>query len=105
MELFGYELTVFQISLIVALLVIAPLGYYNQRKRAKEKKEEEELFTQGYQNNSDESSINENDEESQQIITYISSYKDSYPKDAIRTALINNGNSQDKVDSLLEKYY
>ena len=102
MEILGIEFSLFQLILIALLFVIAPLGYYNQKRMLKKKEEEENIIKSYNQKNS---STQEDDEESKQIINYINNYKGSYPKDTIKSALLNNGNTAEKVESLVEKYY
>ena len=106
MDLLGVQLSLFQIILIIALIVILPLGLWNQKRKSKQKQEEFQMSSQGggstnYVSQEDSSQ----DEESQQIKSYILSYKNQYSRESLRAALINNGNTQKKIDRLLDENY
>ncbi len=104
MELFGIEFNIIQIALIAALLIVGPLGYFNMRRRKKLKEQDEKMF-EDFNSQNVQEGPDEDDPESQQIISYITSYKDQYSKESITSALLNNGNNPEKVSKLVDKYY
>ncbi len=86
-----------QIILIALLVIIVPIGFLNQRKRVKMKKEMDyhEVLK------SSQTGEYSNDK----IINYIEKYKAQYPRDSIKSALINAGNSSEEVEKYLNKFY
>lgn len=104
MEILGNSISPFQIFLIISLLVVGILGPLNQRRIKKAKLEEEELLGK-YDESEEKGNLDLNDEESQQIRNYISSYKNQYSRESIKSALLNNGNSSEKIEKLLDEYY
>lgn len=94
----------FQIFLIVALLLIVPLGFWNMKRMQKKKQEEEDLMYSQASQNSIPSTQSISPQE-QTAKEYIESYKSQYPRESIKTALINSGNSSEDVDAWLTKYF
>lgn len=104
MELFGIEFTILQVALVFALLLVGPLGFYNMKRRKRLKAQDESMF-ENFNSHTVEEGPGEDDAESQQIISYITSYKDQYSKESITSALLNNGNNPEKVSRLVDRYY
>ncbi|MCH8519564.1 MAG: hypothetical protein LAT82_02310 [Nanoarchaeota archaeon] len=105
------ELNLIQIILIGALIIILPLGLWNQQ-RMKKKKLEEELYgginsttKEGINNTSnfDESSISPQILEQAKI--YIQTYKSQYPKESVEQGLIQLGITNEQAKELINKYW
>lgn len=95
------KLTVILGSATVILIV----GFFVQRSYLKKKKKQQEE-AYGQYNNSSTSDINSsNDDYSNETIkNYILQYKSSYPRDSLKAALINSGNSESEVEKYLNKF-
>ncbi len=91
-------LTTMQIILIAALVVIARLGYTNQRKRLKKKEEESDPFVQPTQESTDTFT-------NSQIKDYISQNKKSYSRDALKQALTQAGHEEEEIEKYLKEFY
>jgi len=94
------ELTIIQMLLIGSLILIVPIGLYNQILRKKKKQEAEKLYA-----NSNNSNVSNEDYSNDTIKNYISQYKGTYSKDAIKSALVNAGNSESEVERYLNKFF
>lgn len=110
-----------QIVGLVLVLVVAPLGYWNMKRIQRKKLEEEDQFASmgtteiqapvegstsevpGTQE-TPATSTGVSPEEVP-LKTYIEQYKSQYSKEALRSALLNNGYDQDLVNTCLEKYF
>jgi len=62
---------------------------------------EERMMMQNYGNKSSQGIT----PQEQAAKTYIESYKNQYPRSSIKTALVNNGNSETDVENWLNKYF
>ena len=118
-----------QIIGLVLVVVIVPLGIWNMKRMQRKKLEEEDQFasmgsseieapsenlgTQGDQKTSEEVSPGavpqtggvETPEAEIPLKTYIEQYKSQYSKEALKSALLNNGYDSTLVDTCLEKYF
>lgn len=87
-------------------LVIAIIGQIIivKNKRAKQKEEEDMNLAYGSnsQNNLSKLELTESETIAKK---YIEDYKSTYPKESIKTALINNGNLETDVDNWINKYF
>jgi len=93
------ELTLVQMILIGVLVLIVPLGIWNQQRVKKRKKDLENF-------NYDNSDSNTSDFVENSIIkNYILQYKGQYGRDAIKQSLISAGNNEDEVEKHLDKYF
>lgn len=90
------------VSLVLGGILILFFGFIIQRKILKKKELEEIKMYSNYNNLEDNKNISEKENEAR---NYILKYKDSYSKDSIKNALINNGNSLEDVERWLDKYF
>lgn len=93
-------LTSFQIFLIILLVIVFPVGLWNQKRMIKKRSQDLENFN--YHSQRDINSLS-NDE--QNARGYILQNKGQYPKESLMKALINNGFSEKNVNDWLNKYY
>jgi len=97
------------ISILGGALVILIGGFIVQRSYLKKKKLAEEKAYSGYNNSSSSvpttSSSVDGDYSNETIKNYISEYKSTYPRDSIKSALINAGNSESEVEKYLNKFF
>ena len=111
-------LTIFQIVLIGALVLIAPLGFWNMQRRKRKQKEdalfgddgkvEEESSSntstqQTTPNQGNEGGIAPNVEE--QIKQYIFQYKTSYSKESIEQGVLAYGITPQQAKMMVDKYF
>lgn len=89
-----------QIILIVALVVIFPLGLWNQKRQVKKKESMLQSYT--YSPNMDSANLSDNEKKAKE---YIIQYKATYQKDSIKAGLINMGLSDSESESYLSKYF
>ncbi len=94
-------LNTIQISLMAALLIILPLGFLNMLRMKKKKKQFENF---DYSNSSGTQNTSE-DFSNEIIKNYILQYKAQYPRDTIKSALINSGNDPQMVEKYLNKFF
>jgi hypothetical protein len=102
-----------QIIGLVLVIVVVPLGIWNMKRMKTKKMQEEDQFSS--MGSSDIGAPSEGigsepvgvetPEAEVPLKTYIEQYKSQYSKDALRSALINNGYEASLVDSCLEKYF
>lgn len=105
------EISLLQILGIIAILLILPLGIYNNI-RMKKKKQEMENY---YNNNSTSenegeyglSSVSESGISAQEEAgrAYILQYKGSYSRESIKSALVGTGYLESDVEDWLNKYF
>lgn len=95
--------------MIAAILVIAVIGYWNQRRMIRKKNNEliegtmYSPSSNTYSNPDAEFIVNnEIDEKSK---AYIEQYKSSYPKESLEQGLLNFGVTPEEAKKLVEKYY
>ena len=95
------------ISILGGALVILVGGFIVQRSYLKKKKLAEEKAYSGYNNSSSSqaSSSLDTDYSNDTIKNYISQYRGTYSKDAIKAALVNAGNSEIEVERYLNKFF
>ena len=111
------ELSTLDIILIALLIIIIPVGIWNQRRMNK-KKLEQELYgdiedknpnlVQNENNHNSESQISNNIENPQileQAKNYINTYKSQYPKESIEQGLVQLGISNEEAKKLIEQYW
>lgn len=91
-------LTSFQIFLIISLIVVFPLGLWNQKRMIKKR----EFSMENYHSQRDLNSLSQDEKNARQ---YILEYKTQYSKESLKKALINSGASEKQIDSWLIKYY
>lgn len=86
-------------------VIIGGIGQIIIIKNKKRKLKEEESMMSNYGSSSSSLSSNEISPQEQVAKKYIEDYKTSYPKESIKTALINNGNSESDVNFWMDKYF
>ena len=106
MEFNFSQINVVQIIGIISLFLIIPLGIWNmKRMKTKKQQEEEAVNSMGEWNSSaissEESSIDPNEIA---IKDYILKYKSQYSREAIKSALKNNGYGEEVIEKYLNKY-
>lgn len=89
------------IGLIVGGLLVGGIGQYIIIKK---KKAAQEYDYSSFQSDS-AFSESSGDFSNDSIKTYIEQYKSSYPRDSIKTALLNSGNSESEVERYLVKFF
>jgi hypothetical protein len=101
------ELTPLQISLIVALLIVGPGGYWNMQRLKRKKREEEEAMLDLGQNSQDDPPLTSSldFQVNSQIKEYIEKYSSSYSREGIASALRNSGYSQEDIEKHLDAFY
>lgn len=102
---------------LALVIIIFPLGLWNMKRMKQKKLEEEEQFSgmgsqeiaipssEGISSNDPATAGMETPEAEIPLKTYIDQYKSQYSKEALRSALINNGYDSTLVDTCLEKYF
>ncbi|MDA3856109.1 MAG: hypothetical protein PF569_07670 [Candidatus Woesearchaeota archaeon] len=89
-----------QIFLIVSLVLIFPIGLWNQKRMAKAKQNSMQSYS--YNPNMGGDNLNENEKKAQE---YIIQYKSTYSKESVKTGLLNMGLSDSESESYLSKYF
>ena len=100
------ELTTFQIILILGIIIIAPLGFFNMVKM-KRKKMEEEMFGDEslYEDNLTSTYSSVNIETEEKVRAYIEQYRVSYPKESIEKSILAFNITSEQAKSLVDKYF
>ncbi len=119
-EISLWPLNTTQIIGLVLILVIVPLGIWNMKRMQRKKLEEEDQFAsmgsteiqaptetvEGAGSGAvPQTGGVETPEAEIPLKTYIEQYKSQYSKEALRSALLNNGYDSTLVDTCLEKYF
>lgn len=109
-----------QIIGLVLVVVIVPLGIWNMKRMQRKKLEEEDQFasmgsteiqapTETVEGSASgavpQTGGVETPEAEIPLKTYIEQYKSQYSKEALKSALLNNGYDSTLVDTCLEKYF
>jgi hypothetical protein len=113
-----------QIIGLVLVIVVVPLGIWNMKRMKTKKMQEEDQFSSMGSSDIGAPSSSLEGTETQEgtrcasaptsadvpenevpLKIYIEQYKSQYSKDALRSALINNGYEAILVDTCLEKYF
>lgn len=106
------ELSPTDIALIITLIIIIPLGIWNQKRMNKKKRDQElygddesEIQNNQSQENNTQSEKNSSAELEEQAKKYIETYKSQYPKESIEQGLIQLGISNQEAKNLINKYW
>ncbi|MCA9459688.1 MAG: hypothetical protein KC550_04025 [Nanoarchaeota archaeon] len=85
-------------------LFLMLIGNIIQRRNKAKKAAEEKAMMSGESTNNSSPATSSLSPQEEKAKTYIETYKSDYPRESLRSGLINNGNSETDVDTWLDKY-
>lgn len=99
MKLAGVEITIFQIILLAALVVVVIVGYINQRRRVKAKEDEDAYLEKDTEQKTFSA------EEKAPLKEYILKYNSEFSEESLRVALRNNGYDPELIEVCLKENF
>lgn len=93
------------ITILGGGILVLVIGFIITQKIKKKHKEEIAMMNENYQNTSQNLQSDSLSAEEESSKTYIEQYKSMYSRESIKSALINNGNSEENVENWLNKYF
>lgn len=93
------------ITILGGGILVLVIGFIITQKIKKKHEEEIAMMNKNYPNTSQNLQSDSLSAEEESSKTYIEQYKSMYPRESIKSALINNGNSEENVENWLNKYF
>jgi len=93
------------VGILAGGIIVLVIGFIQTQKKKKKHEKEMAMMNQNYSNSSQNSESESLSSQEKSSKTYIEQYKSMYPRESIKSALVNNGNSEEDVENWLNKYF